>query len=234
MAKKGNLNKPPEKEREKRPLRIRRYKYIFLIVCEDENTERVYFEQFERQIPRETIFLRTVGTGKDPLGVVNSAIQERTNLSIQFKKEIDEVWAVFDKDDAHENQTKIKRFNDAFDIARNNKIDIAYSNEVFELWLLLHLVNVDGSSPLPRKTIYDLLQKNIRKHVHHTTFVYEHGNTEVLKIIMKIGNAGAAIKRSEILLEKQNEKEPIEANPSTKVHILVQRINEWIAYYSYK
>ena len=74
-----------------------------LIVCEDENTERVYFEQFHKLfndlLPSETVYIRAVGTGRNSLGVVNQAIIERNLLATEAGKKVDEVWAVFDKDD---------------------------------------------------------------------------------------------------------------------------------------
>lgn len=234
MAKKGKLKKFQEKELEQRPIRFRRYQYLFLIVCEDENTEPEYFKHFKAQIPEETIYLKPVGTGRYAKGVVEEAIKERRKLSEEAKKDVDVVWAIFDKDDADENASKVQRFYDAFEIAKNNSIEIAYSNEVFELWLLLHLTDVDSTIALPRTEIYHLLEATIRKNETYSTFEYEHGNANILQIIYKIGHQGAAIKRAEKLLQKQHGKKPIEANPSTKVHILVKQLIELIAYYSYE
>lgn len=234
MAKKGKLKEFQEKELEERPIRLKRYQYLFLIVCEDENTEPTYFEHFKNQIPEETIFLKPVGTGRDAKGVVEQAIVERKKLSVESKKDVDVVWAVFDKDDADENETKIKRFEDAFEIAKDNNIETAYSNEVFELWLLLHLSEVDANVALPRAEIYALLQANIRGYDGHKTFEYEHGNASILQIIYEVGNQEDAINRAERLLQLQGAKSPIEANPSTKVHILVTELLEWITYFSYE
>jgi hypothetical protein len=234
MAKKGKVHKFQDQESEERPVRFRRYQYLFLIVCEDENTEPLYFKNFKEQIPNETIYLRPVGTGRDAKGVVEEAIKERHKLAIEAKKDVDVVWAVFDKDDADENATKIQRFADAFDITEKNKIKAAYSNEVFELWLLLHLTDVDSTVPLPRKTIYDLLQTHIQQNENYSTFQYKHGNGDILTIINTIGNQQKAIDRAETLLQKHKGKKPIQANPSTKVHLLVKEILEWIAYFSYE
>jgi hypothetical protein len=234
MAKRGSVRKFQEKEFEERPIRFRRYKYLFLIVCEDENTEPGYFERFKSQIPDETIFLKPVGTGRDAKGVVEQAIKERQKLSLEAKRDVDVVWAVFDKDDADENATKIKRFEGAFETAKDNDIEIAYSNEAFELWLLLHFTDVDKAVALPRTEIYDLLQENIRANEAYSTFVYEHGNAGILPIIYEIGNQAAAITRAEALLKSQHRRKPIEANPSTRVHLLVKELLEWITYYSYE
>jgi RloB-like protein len=233
MARKGKLKNTKKSESETRPKRFRRYQYLFLIVCEDQNTEPEYFKNFISQIPKETIYLKSVGTGRDPKGVVEEAVKEKEKLSIEARKDVDVVWAVFDKDDADENPTKIQRFNDAFEIAESNKIEVAYSNEVFELWLLLHLADVVNDTPLPRAEVYNLLQENIRLNEAYSLFEYEHGNANVIQIISEIGNESTAISRAEALLDTQSKKMPIEANPSTKIHILVKQLLQLIVYFSY-
>lgn len=78
----------PKSERENRPVRIRRYKMFILIVCEDTKTEPAYFESFKKQIPEDTLFLHTVGTGRDPQGVIRQTISERNLLKADALKEI--------------------------------------------------------------------------------------------------------------------------------------------------
>lgn len=78
------------------------------------------------------MYLRPVGTGLSPLGVVNQAIIEKAELEAESKKEFgrdDAVWVVFDKDDADFNVNTRKNFDEAFEIANQNKFEIAYSNE---------------------------------------------------------------------------------------------------------
>ena len=236
MAKRGKVGKFADKEPEERPIRFRRYEYLFLIVCEDEKTEPNYFERYKSKIPEETIFLKAVGCGRDPKGVVNRAIAERDKLATEAKKEVDIVWVVFDKDDADENPKKIENFEDAFLISEKEKIEVAYSNEVFELWLLLHFVKVDKDVPLPRNKIYEIFQAQIRKTDKYSTYEYNHQNPDpkTIDIVFEIGNVDLAMKRAKILLENQTNVKPIEANPSTRVHILIQQLLEWIEYYSYK
>ncbi len=233
MARKGKLNKFEESELEERPIRIKKYKFLFLIVCEDESTEPKYFSNFKNQIPEETIFLKPVGTGRKPKGIVERAIVEKQLLEKESKKTVDKVWVVFDKDDEDFNQTTINNFEIAFEIAKQENFEIAYSNEAFELWLLLHLTEVDANVALPRAEIYALLQETIRTFEGYKTFEYKHGNASILQIIYEIGSQEDAINRAVRLLQLQGVKAPIEANPSTKVHILVTDLLEWITYFSY-
>jgi hypothetical protein len=234
MAKKGKLKQLHRKGESKRPLRLKKYAQFFLIVCEDEKTEPSYFEQFKSKFPEGTMYIRTVGTGRDPKGVIEQAIGKREEFKLECGKEIDFVWAVFDKDDADKNETKINRFNDAFKIAEPENIKIAYSNEAFELWLLLHITYIEESKPLSRREIYAKLQNQIRKSAEkYNDYEYDHYKpNNIVEIINEIGNEEQAIQKARKLLDYHKNKEPIEANPSTKVYILVKELRDWIEFYN--
>ena len=231
MAKRGTVKKTETKDAASRPVKLRKYRHLFLIVCEDSNTERYYFEQFRKKIPQETIYLRAVGTGRSSEGVVKQALIEKEALFSESNKNVDEVWVVFDKDDADLIPANAQRFLNAFTLAENEKICVAYTNEAFELWLLLHFVSVDSSKPIPRQHVNLLLENAIKKHPTYSTFVYQHGNSAVIDAVSKTGNEQKAIERAELLLAG-NTKPPLEANPTTKVHLLVKRLRDLIEFYS--
>lgn len=234
MAKRGKLKKFAKKEAKERPIRFRCYKYLFLIVCEDQKTEPAYFEEYISQIPEDTIYLRPIGTGRDPKGVVERAIIERDTLEKEAKREVDEVWVVFDKDDADENATKVQRFKDAFQIAKTENFEVAYSNEVFELWLLLHFINVDKETPLHRNEVYKCLKVEIQKIPKYADYEYDHKviDPRTIEVVFESGDRDSAINRAQILMEHHKDCEPIKANPLTKVHLLVQALLAWIKYFS--
>lgn len=234
MARRGKLTKFPTKDVEERPIRYRKYRYLFLIVCEDEKTEPSYFGQFQKQIPEDSIFLKTIGTGRDAKGVIEKTLEEREILQTQAKREVDVTWAVFDVDDANTNTAKALRFQDAFTLGKENKIEIAYSNEVFELWLLLHIISLDSQKPLSRAEIYTLLQDNIRKISAFSNFDYQHGKSDILEIVNIIGNQEDAINRADLLIQHHGNREPLNANPSTTVYLLVKDLKSWIHFYSYE
>ncbi len=106
--------------------------------------------------------------------------------------------------------------------------------QCFELWLLLFLTDVKADKPLPRKEVYALIQEEIRKNDGFVDFVYKHGDTEILELVNTIGNEQVAIARATLLLDAHLGKSPIDTNPSTRVHLLVKEIREWIKYYNYK
>lgn len=104
-------------------------KPTILIVCEGENTEPSYFRQF--RLSSATI--KAVGEGYNTISLVQRAV------AIAQEKEYDQVWCVFDKDDFSAND-----FNNAIILAEHNNFGVAYSNQAFEYWIILHLDDHQG------------------------------------------------------------------------------------------
>lgn len=255
MAKKGKI-KEQVRDVLERPHSKRHYKEFFLLVCEDESTEPYYFEkvfqeEFEKLLPKDTIRVEPVGTGRNSLGVVERALSIISNRSETIPKEIDHVWVIFDKDDLDNNDSTKIRFEEAFIKARENNIQVAYSNECFELWLLLHFVDIDGLSPIPRNTtesekygdcLYGMLQNSINTHLSvGKKILYSHKHhkkpyvsvSELIKLIIQYGDEEKAIERAKRLDELHKHINPIDANPNTTVYKLVQELREWLHYYQY-
>lgn len=88
-------------------------KPTILIVCEGENTEPSYFEQF--RLSSATII--PVGEGYNTISLVNRAKQ------IASQGTFEQVWCVFDKDDFCDAD-----FNNAIFIAEANNYGVAYSD----------------------------------------------------------------------------------------------------------
>jgi hypothetical protein len=230
MAKRGKLKgRSQKREVIGRLIRRRAYKQYFLIVCEDQKTEPEYFMQFKNLFPENTLYLETIGTGLDPLGVVEAVIKCRKELQTVSNREIDFTWVVFDKDDADLDSKKTERFKDAFLKSKDSNISIALSNEVFEVWLLLHFELPEYKSPIPRRSIYKLLERNIN--LYAPNYTYQHGKKEIINYVLKFGNQKLAISNSKLLEDFHSDKSPIDSNPSTDVHKLVTAQNEWIRFY---
>lgn len=105
-----------------------------LIVCDGQNTEPSYFKQFRLASAR----IVAVGNGNNTTSTVQQAIQ------LSKQDTYDQVWCVFDRDSFPANN-----FNNAVARAQAKGLRVAYSNQAFEYWLLLHFENHDGS-PMPR------------------------------------------------------------------------------------
>ena len=244
MARRGRIEKVVEPvDVEVRPVRSRRYVYFVLIVCEDKNTEPEYFKQFEdlfeNLLPEDTVFVKRVGTGRNSLGVVKEAIAERTRIYEENNhREVDETWAVFDKDDLDKSPGNKQNFDSAFIVANEQKVNVAYSNECFELWLLLHFIDVNPELPIQRKDLYKMLEEAVNASLPKgaEAFNYEHGASDVVKYVSKYGNELVAMKRAVMLRDyhKSLSHTPIDSNPVTYVDTLVKSLREWYQYYSYE
>lgn len=66
----------------------------------------------------------------------------------------------------------------------------------------------------------------------YNDYEYDHyKSNNIVEIINEIGNEEHAIQKASKLLDYHKNKKPIEANPSTKVHILVKELRDWIKFY---
>jgi hypothetical protein len=177
----------------------------FLIVCEGERTEPKYFKGF----PLVTADVEIIGEGYNTVSLINRVISLRKELG--FLNKTDYVWCVFDKDDYSDNN-----FNAAIHKAEANGINVAYSNEAFELWYLLHFDRHD--SALHREQYIDKLSENLK-------FRYTKNYNEMYSLL--IDNQPIAIKRAKELYQKRSSS-PANDNPSTTVFKLVEELNKYI------
>lgn len=106
-----------------RPVNTRALKERFLVVCEGEKTEPNYFKRF--RVPGRIVDV--YGAARNTVSLV------RETLRLRDLEKYDQVWCVFDKD-----SFPSQNFNAAITLARAHNIGVAYSNEAFELWYLLH------------------------------------------------------------------------------------------------
>lgn len=243
MARRGKIEKVVEPVDEAvRPVRSKKYVYFILIVCEDQNTEPAYFKQFENLfenlLPEETVYIKRVGTGRNSLGVVKEAIAERDRIYEDNNHRcIDEAWVVFDKDDLDRTPGNRINFELAFELAAKEKINVAYSNECFELWLVLHFIDVNPSLQLPRQDLYNKLDEvvNASLPAGEKPFEYIHGSADVVDYVSRFGDETAAMTRAASLknYHESLSHAPIESNPVTYVDDLVKSLREWYRYYSY-
>lgn len=186
------------RQNETRPTRQR-----FLIVCEGKETEPNYFNAF--RLPKVVV----IGDAGNPRAVVQKAIDEQKKEKKKHQ-EFDQVWCVFDKD-----EIPAALFREALQLAKQHHIQVAYSNEAFELWYLLHFNYYDTA--LSRSEYADrltnLLGTPYRK------------NDKAIYQQLK-AKQPQAIQNAERLLSQYTPPNPAEDNPSTTVHLLVQELNQ--------
>lgn len=187
-----------------RKVDTREVKQRFLIVCEGEKTEPNYFRSF--RVPKDVIEIDIKGFGENPSKLVKRAEE------LQKEEEYDQVWCVFDRD-----SWTPQDFNNAIKNAKHRKFKVAYSNESFELWYILHFQFLNTG--ISRNNYMNKLNKFLNnKYQKNSETIYE----ELLE------KQPTAIKNAEKLLKQYQDQDPEKDNPSTTVHLLVQELNKFV------
>jgi hypothetical protein len=167
-----------------------------LIVCEGAKTEPNYFECF----PVNKV---VKGAGDHTLGLVERAVQARDE-----EGPFTEVWVVMDRD-----SFEIERFNAALALADREGMQVAYSNQAFEVWYLLHFEYCD--SDLDRSTYAERLSGYLERR-------YAKNQRDLYAVLES--RQESAIQRAGRLLTHHGDTAPVSACPSTTVHRLVARL----------
>lgn len=191
----------------KRKTNIRKEETTFLIVCEGQKTERIYFNRYRERNSGLLIFTPNSSV-TDPENLVSFALSQINKYDIDFDNG-DQVWCVFDADqNTQENIEKAKRLAD-------NKVKLCFSNPCFELWYLLHYCYYDQ-----RITTADL-QTKLETHIRDYDKVKDYFNELLSK-------RDTAIKQANRLNQKQItaglDLISTQSNPSTQVVTLVQEM----------
>ncbi|MBF2005048.1 RloB family protein [Chlorogloeopsis fritschii PCC 9212] len=187
-----------------RKVNTREVRQRFLIVCEGEKTEPNYFRSF--RVPKNVAEIDVQGLGENPSKLVQSAKE------LQNQEDYDQVWCVFDRD-----SWPMEDFNNAIKNADAQGFKVAYSNEAFELWYVLHFEFLNTGIPRSdyKKKLTSLLGKTYKK---NSETIYD----ELFE------KQSIAIKNAENLLKQYAPHIPARDNPSTTVHLLVQELNKFI------
>jgi hypothetical protein len=184
-----------------RLVNTREPKQRILIVCEGSKTERYYFEELRRdhRLNAEVIVR---GLGLDPSQLVETA-QTESRLD-----DYDQVWCVFDRD-----TWPAQNFNNALAQARRLGIGVAYSNEAFELWYLLHFYYYDTG--IPRQEYIERLD-GLLGHP------YAKNSRDTYRELRS--RQEDALRNARTLLAQYEPPDPANDNPSTTVHLLVEEL----------
>ena len=203
-------------EQESQP-KERFVKLTFLIATEGTQTEPNYFNALKKELEKSNRFnidISVQGKGKSTTALVGKVYRQ-----IEFNnQEYDRVWVVFDRDEFPD-------FDEAIQQAAEHKINCAWSNESFELWLLLHFKDV--SERTSRDDLCDLLETAIRNELHknnpNALYDYTKGDSQIYEHVTKLGSETDAFARTKKLKNNFNESNvaPSAQNPCTHVDELV-------------
>ena len=135
-------------------------------------------------------------------------------------REYDQCWVVFDKDDFPD-----RDFNRAIGMAEAGGMRVAYSNQAFEYWFLLH---------------YNLVQGPMHRNQYETKlsgllgFSYNKEAGTGGRVFRELGGKQAqAITNAKAVLRRMEGIPPAQAESSTTVHLLVEELNKYIVYKRY-
>jgi hypothetical protein len=213
---KAQRRKEPSLER---PVAELTEKPSILIVCEGENTEPSYFNQVRITSAK----VKSVGEGYNTISLVNRA------LALSQQGNYDQVWCVFDKDDFNDND-----FNSAIQIAVANNFGVAYSNQSFEYWLILHFNDHQGGG-MHRDSYND----KINEHLKPFKVTYDGNGTKLIEedffeLLDEIDDktsrkrAELAIDRAERIYNHFDQTNPAREESSTTVLRLVRELLKFV------
>ncbi|MCF7846717.1 MAG: RloB family protein [Candidatus Gracilibacteria bacterium] len=188
-----------------------------------EKAEIEYFQDFKNHL-------------KTPLLMPKKEIcwtpQELIEKVIKWKKENvsdkdkDEVWCIFDVDDFY--QKDKENFLKIIEKAHKNNVKIAYINECFELWIILHFEK--PTSPISRgKSMEEKIQALFKKNKLGSF----QKNQKIFEVLLPFQST--AIENSKKLLSVEygaiNWQQMLDrtGNPSTSFHFLVEGINHLLS-----
>lgn len=201
----------PRQERSlKRRTGYRVPKQSFLIICEGVNTEPDYFNAFRLT----SASVKAVGKGLNTIRLVHEAFiirEEERRKGHLF----DQYWVVFDKDDFPSQD-----FNEAIRLAEANDFRVAYSNQAFEYWFLLHFNMYRGY--IHRNDYAQMLSQLMKtkycKKDNFTTKIYG----------MLLPYQQEAIARAKKIYADFGNTSPPQAVSSTTVFKLVEELNKFL------
>jgi hypothetical protein len=172
----------------------------FLIVCEGTRTEPHYFEGFRVHVTDADI----LGEGYNTLSLVQKTIEIRQASA----KDYDQVWCVFDRDDF-----PAQNFNAALQLAARSEIQVAYSNQAFEIWYLLHFHFYNAA--LHRTQYEEKLTEALNR-------PYKKNDREIFALLRT--RRLDAIRNARQLHESYDPHSPATDNPCTTVYLLVEEL----------
>jgi hypothetical protein len=180
---------------------------VFIIVCEGEKTEPIYFKMYKTRY--SNLRIETPNSkSTDPINLTEFAKKQINKYDLDLKNG-DGIWCVFDCDE-NTNEDITRAINIAGD-----EIKIILSNPNFELWFLLHFMfhvtRIDRSEVIVKLKEYI---PNYKKNIDIFNMLLD-------KRPKAIENAK---KLNKIHRKNGIELISVESNPSTQVYSVIEEI----------
>lgn len=222
--KKSDANKPWATYNDRKRARRQERQYI-LVVSEDKKSSVYYFNALSDRLNAHSAKIGVIpkGGGRNTQSLVNYVKKHKRKWLEEIQRDVDiddfnEIWILFDRDGFLKH-----KFDNAIRSAESkvNGFHVAWSNECFELWYLLHFKDV--TTPIARKNIYSELTAFLE--LKHSYEKYK--GDEGVDMHSKMANnrdIGKAIKRAKRLHNNAAQVVPHAANPCTLVYKLVEKL----------
>jgi hypothetical protein len=147
--------------------------------------------------------------GKAPWQLINEAVRQKIS-----KKDGDQVWCFFDIDDYLKDARE--KFENGLKKAKQQGIKLAWSNQCFELWLMLHFNQV--STAVSRQDYEKKLQNSLKK----IGVDYEKNSLQLFHKLLPL--QPEAMQRAKKIFQKDQPQE----NPSTSLFLLIEELNNFL------
>jgi len=210
-----------------------------IIACEDTVSAPTYFKMIVDDLIRKKIitqdsFVIAKHHHTNPIGVLND-LKSHQDINGKTYKSFDNKWIVIDRDIERVNGGghKAEDFNNAVNNALSKRSDlnvnVAYANDSFELWYLLHFEY--RNTAILRDEILSQVIKRLKESDSHKFSKLTKDNIKqenYTKLIFETLKPlqDDAIKNAKKLLESYEEDHnPESDNPSTTIHDLVILLN---------
>ncbi len=192
----------------------------FLIVCEGENTERYYFEKFPVVNKSVITVFGGYGGGKKYL------VQKAEEIASKEEYERHNVWCVFDYDVKADNPNQKQDYDNAIAMAINKGYRVAYSNDCFELWFMLHYKLIQAEHH--RTEYFDMLKQQWNLERSYASMGKEEDFTKKLYDLL-LHNQATAIRHAKKLFDTCSDgRQHHRMNPCTTVFELVEELNQYL------
>jgi hypothetical protein len=213
-----------------------------IFYAEGEKTEPKYINDMKMVIQNrykmtasDMIIVDTKSGGKNTLGLIKYAEKDVTRR-IANKERIDHVWIFYDKDsfepDKYDNsfhkvvsKNKKKYLNEDHDNCDKNytRWHALWSNECFELWILLHFEYCQAS--LRRESYIPKIDQHFKK--CGCSINYEKNLSNLYQILEKHGSIRSAVRNAKKLNDELNNP-LLKTNPSTGVFELFEYFHKYL------
>jgi len=211
-----------------------------IIACEDSVSSPTYFKMIieklieAKKITQDSIVIVPHDDSTHPTGVLEN-FKSYKNEYGKIYKDFEHKWIVIDRDIERVNGGghTAEDFNNALKNAQNRRsdlnIEVAYANDSFELWYLLHFDY--RPTPILRDEVVKILILKLKELEPYKFQKLNKDNIKkenYIKLIFEIllDKQPIAIKNAKKLLASYGDNHnPQKDNPSTTIHLLVMIMN---------